>query len=155
MVIEGVIIAVLVAIAYEDIRFRFVRIMLFPVLATVLILDRIYAMSSGMLVANVIVNLLYLCILLGLTVLYVKLRKREAKFSFRQSIGSGDLFFLSVLACWFDPVNFIIFITVSLAVALCLHLILIRCSQFYRAKETVPLAGFQSLCFLVVFVVNL
>lgn len=155
MVIEGVIIVVLVAIAYEDIRFRLVRIILFPVLATVLILDRIYMISSWVLVINIIVNLLYLCLLLGLAVLYIKLRKRGTKFSFRQSIGLGDLFFLGVLACWFDPVNFIVFITVSFVISLCLHLTLIRYSQYYGAKETIPLAGFQSLCFLVVFVVNL
>ena len=141
---------VLLGITYEDVRYRLVRFVLYLILVTLVLIQRFQYVSLNEFLDYSGINLIYIVLLLAAIsiYLYVKYGRFQNLMLF---FGVGDILLWIILACWFDTVEFIIFNSISLIVALLLHVVLTKFS-FYKAQKTVPLAGFQSLCFLVVFI---
>jgi hypothetical protein len=134
------------AIAVDDLRHRSVRLFLFPLLATSLVCSQKAVFS--LIALNLFYNALYVLLLLGSCVLYLFVRYRRK--DLHSYLGIGDILLMLCVALWFEPASFIFFNTASLIAALLLHLLLGRFFKGYNKFESVPLAGFQSLCFAVV-----
>lgn len=141
--------AILLAVAYEDFYYREVKWIFFPALGLLLVFCR------GLIVEYFLVNLLFLIFLLGSGFCYLFFKTGKISNPFASYFGLGDLLFLMALATWFHPVFFVLFNVLSLLIALILHYILHSLSKLYRRHESVPLAGIQSLCFLLLLVMTL
>lgn len=140
------IVFVLIIISLEDFKYRTVRLLLFPLLLVLLITS-----MKEISLSNVLLNIAYLLFLTGIGATYLFI-KYKTWVLLTNSIGVGDVLFLLVLSCWFSPVDYILFNSISFTVALVLHFILNRVSASYRVYNSIPLAGVQSICFLIVFI---
>lgn len=140
------IVFVLIIISFEDFKYRSVRLFLFPLLLVLLITS-----MNEISLSNVLINMAYLLFLTGIATLYLFIKYKSCTL-FANSIGAGDILFLLVLSCWFYPVDYILFNSISFIIALVLHFILNKVSSSYRMCNSIPLAGIQSICFLIVFI---
>ncbi|GAB1856181.1 general secretion pathway protein [Flavobacteriaceae bacterium MHTCC 0001] len=93
---------------------------------------------------SVIYNLLFVSILLGVIFIYAKLK---LKTHINTVIGIGDVLLFLGLCFTFSTVSFIFIFVCSLIFSLILHLSLTK----KQNHSTVPLAGYMSLFFGVVF----
>lgn len=133
----------------EDIRFRAVTWVLFPVLGITGFLYSINLNGSvGTVSVNVGVN--YLIVLLEFfgILIYANFRGRDIS----QVIGTGDILFILAAATFFSPLNFIAYYILSLLLSLFLHLLFVHASLYPGEKRTIPLAGFQAMVLAFVLV---
>ncbi|SKC59247.1 hypothetical protein SAMN05660236_1864 [Ohtaekwangia koreensis] len=142
----------LLSIAYEDFKNRMVRLVFYLLLVASLIILRFDNISLIGLLIDFGMNLAYLSLLLfmSLTVLYLRYKKITNPLLY---IGVGDILLLLIFCIWFDTINFVVFNTVSLIVALIAHSLL-KQFEFYNKHKTIPLAGIQSLCFLSLLIIR-
>jgi hypothetical protein len=142
----------LLCIGYEDFAHRAVRLIWYLLLPVALLPLRFSHVTLEEFGISTLMNIVYMVLLLAVAfgVLYMRNKRLVAPLS---TIGLGDILFFAILAMWFDTPDFIIFTSLSFIVALVGHTLL-RKFSFYRRHETVPLAGMQSLCFLVIFLTS-
>ncbi|RNL88489.1 hypothetical protein ED312_08555 [Sinomicrobium pectinilyticum] len=162
-------IAVLGVIFYQDYRSRAVSLFLF-VLAILLLgglhffqADRpVFRISIG-------INLGLISIILGILYLYSRFKLRSAFIN--GSFGAGDLFFFIAVALGFPSVTFVVLFTFSIIFSLLLHSFPVSRNFFKpvpvktgepvsgrnptEPQQTVPLAGYMALFFIVVFTFSL
>jgi hypothetical protein len=148
MLLQIITISILLFIVYEDFRHRLVRVLFYILVLALLVFQQADQKVLQVLIVQWIFNLGYLTTIALIATLYFYVKTRT--FSVLKSIGIGDVVFMAILACWFEPIDFIFFITLSCLFAFALHL-LFRKTRIYRYPESVPLAGIQSLCFIPVF----
>lgn len=142
--IKIILILILVYIFYQDYKDREVYWFLFP---SVLVCSSILFYSSTLpelFVSAVILNLLFVILLLTMAFLYTRLK---LKIKFNQVFGLGDVLLFVALAFTFSTISFLSVFVFGLFCALVLHQALKRYSHF----KTVPLAGYLSLYFALVY----
>lgn len=150
LVVRIIIFAILVVIFYDDWRHRSLRLVFLPVLFGLLGFLRFQDAEPFLLVTNFFLNLAYLAIVGALVILYLRIRRKINVRDLSRYIGAGDLLFLMTIAVWFDMPEFVLFCAISFACALVFHLIV----RWRWKMDTIPLAGYQSLCFLVVLLIQ-
>lgn len=138
---EGTITVLLLFITYQDVRYRAVYWVCFPLLATLLVTYQAASHHTGIL-GNVLQNIGFL--LLNLLVLggYFRARHVGLRAIFSQFLGLGDVLFFGCLCFLFSPDRFIFFYLTSLLLTLggCATLRLVQ-----RPEKSIPLAGIQAL----------
>lgn len=141
---------ILILIAYSDIRLRKVYVICFPVLFAAVAFLSLSEQTFQNTSQYMGLNLLFTGIVVGGSVaITVLLRRQPAD----RVIGWGDFLFLFCLCPFFEPLHFMFFLIGSSAVSLVVHLI---CRRILAARweATVPLAGFQSICFAILLPLN-
>ncbi|MFI1772543.1 hypothetical protein [Thalassobellus citreus] len=95
--------------------------------------------------ASVLMNLVFVSILLGVIFLYAKLK---LKTNLKDVIGLGDalLFLFLIFGC--ANISFVIILTCALIFSLLLHMVVSK----EQNQETVPLAGYVSLFFGIIYI---
>lgn len=143
----------LICIAYEDFKHRLVKLIYYILFTVVLLILRFEIISLEDFFIFFGMNLAYLLLLLSMSLLtlYLFYRKVTNPLAY---IGLGDLILLFTFCLWFETINFVIFNTISLIIALVVHASLSR-FNFYNKHKTIPLAGIQSICFFGVFIIDL
>jgi hypothetical protein len=139
------ILPVLFCIIYDDLMHRAVRLFLFPLLAFFLIFVQLHQVTWLEIAANFLYNIAYILFLLSICFLYLKFRYLKSQLS--GFLGWGDVLLLTCLAVWFEPVHFIFFNTLSFIAALLFQVILTRVLRLGKNADTIPLAGYQCICF--------
>jgi len=147
------IIMTLTAIAFEDFRFRRVRLIFYLMLFVFVSVYRIRTEALESIFLFLCLNLTYLALLLFVCACYVNLKTGSFK-GLGGYIGVGDILFLIALAGWFELIQYILFNVISFVVALVTHTVFKRFS-FYHDWATIPLAGIQAVCFFVVLAFNI
>jgi hypothetical protein len=151
MLINVFILLVLLLIFIQDIKYRFVYWILFPILTLLFIADTIIHHGA----------LLHVGIQLGFNVAFLLLQLLilSAYFSFKQRkwinltqtlLGWGDILFLVSLAFYFSFLNFLIFYIGSLTIVLIIWTI----SQSVSENKKIPLAGLQAMILILFLVCN-
>jgi hypothetical protein len=140
----------LICIAYEDFKHRMVKLIYYLLLIVALLFIRFETIQSEDFFIHFGMNLAYLLLLLSTSLLTLYLFRRKVSNPLIY-IGLGDLILLFTFCLWFDLLNFLIFNTISLILALLIHVVLSR-YPFYSKHGTIPLAGIQCLCFFLVFI---
>ncbi len=92
-------------------------------------------------------NLAFTFIFISIISLYAKLK---LKTSILKTIGLGDLLLFFAVSLTFSTVSFIIIFICALIFSLVLHLVLSK----NKKAITVPLAGYMSLFFLAIYLVQ-
>jgi len=93
-------------------------------------------------ITSVLLNIGFVGVLVFVMYLYAKLKLRTNLLS---TIGLGDLFLFLALAVSFSTISFIVIFISSLIFSLLVHLYVSK----HKKMETVPLAGYMSLFFLM------
>ncbi|PWB21469.1 general secretion pathway protein [Flavobacterium sp. HTF] len=141
-----ILIITLLIVLYQDCRDRLVYWFLYPVIGVLVFAVQSCYLPLELVFLNSGLNLLFILILLGTSFLYIKFRK----LSFQNAIGIGDVLFFIFLSFGFATISFIVLFVFSLLFSLLLHFVFQNRNQL----KTVPLAGYMSLFFGVVYVVT-
>jgi len=140
-----ILVIALVAITYEDLRYREVHIWYF---ALVLLIFGFHFYTEGVPFHYLIINFSFLLVQVVGIILYMVVKHRSFT-PLNSFIGAGDILMWGLFVFAFSPLNFIIFFVLSLLLALLLHHGLSR-----RYNETLPLAGWQSLSYLLMMLTS-
>ncbi|MGS2765206.1 hypothetical protein [Sinomicrobium sp. M5D2P9] len=162
-------IAVLGIIFYQDYRSRMVSLPLF--ILAILLFAGLHFFRADRYVfwISIGINLGFISIISGILYLYSRFKLRSAFIN--GSFGAGDLFFFVAIALGFPPVTFVVLFTFSIVFSLLLHIFPVPRNLFKpvpvktgehisgknpgEPQQTVPLAGYMALFFIVVFIYSL
>lgn len=128
-------------ITYQDCKERQVYWILFPAAFFLSIANSLQHITVNQFLIDTGLNVMMIGILFLFLLIYTKIRFKEQK-GLWQLIGLGDLLFFIVLSVNFSMINFLVFSMLSLLLSL-------GVSVFYKQK-TIPLAGVQAFCLMLV-----
>lgn len=127
-----------IIICYQDLRNRWVHIVPLLVLLGSGLIFR-WRLEGTAMWQDLVANVVFILLVLGLAWLIFKLRKRPGKFIDEQ-IGLGDVVMFLSVATWLDTLGFICFFVSGLLLVLILVLILQAFNKL-KPQFTIPLAG--------------
>lgn len=148
MLIQSLLIVFFLFIFFQDYKNRLVYWFLFPsigLLSFYIQFSRIGLISAGI---NAIFNLLFICLILLTCYLYSILKLKR---KIEESLGIGDILLFLFLSFTFSITSFLVLFIFSLLFSLSLHLLL----QHKNSDKTVPLAGYMSIFFATVYLIDL
>jgi hypothetical protein len=148
--INFVIIFLLTAIFLEDMCSRLVHWFWFPALAFLLLFSR-YNLGESIEVIGTAFgfNLLYIGVQFAVLTFYFWFKNRQLVNITREKIGWGDILFFVCLACYFNPVGFILFNIASLLLVIVFSVVIAKFSP--PSARAIPLAGWQAVLFGLTF----
>ncbi|WP_158829397.1 hypothetical protein [Mucilaginibacter lacusdianchii] len=140
---------VLLMIFAEDMRSRSVHWYLFPLLALELGLLHYWQAGQSLLnlLASAGLTLLFLFLQLALVTAYFSFKNKRFTNITAGLLGWGDVLLLTSLTCYLPLLHFIVFYIGSLVVILLFWIIYQK--TVVGKQSTVPLAGLQSLLFVL------
>ncbi|WP_369014662.1 hypothetical protein [Flavobacterium anhuiense] len=141
-----ILISLFAIVLYQDFKSRMVYWFLYPIIGILAFTIQSNAVPLSVAFVNFAFNLLFVLFLLAVTSIYIKFKNLD----FKNTIGIGDVLFFLFIAASFSIVSFWILFVFSLIFSLLLHLILSN----KKDPSTVPLAGYMSLFFGVVYIVS-
>ncbi|MDA8956454.1 hypothetical protein N9H19_02425 [Flavobacteriales bacterium] len=145
----GLIISLLI-IFFQDLKDRSVSLIIFPVLFIIVSYLSIMESDVSTWLIQTGINSVFLLFQLAVIKLYFK-RKYDCNTAFFDYyIGWGDIIFLFVLGSAFNFIQLLLFMLYSMALALAIYFPLI----YLKKTQTIPLAGFMSLCWILVLSAN-
>jgi len=144
---------VLIGISIRDFAAREIEVYYFLLMAITVIVFCMVRTDVVTMIQNVLVNCIQLVLLLGCLIGYYQFRygKADSNF-FNTRLGIGDLLFWIVTTPLFAPVNFILWMVVSLLFSLVVHSCVVLVSG--KKHSTVPLAGLQAIILIIVLMID-
>lgn len=144
LMLKLAIFAVLVAIAWQDFKFRAVYWWLFVLMPLGL---AILGLNHGWkhLVHQAIGNVVFLTFQLLFLTVYFSVKNRSVVNIFKADFGFGDLLFLFGATVYFSTFNYVFYYALSLMCVIGLNLALSVTTAKRNNNNTIPLAGYQSL----------
>lgn len=134
------------AITYEDLRHRYVRIYWFVLLLTSIVALQLQRENHVLMMHNFCLNFGFMAVQIGLLHFYYFVKKRSWVWILDRYLGWGDVaLWVCLLPVW-SLFGFLAFMVCSLVFSLIVYLIFIR-----NKNISVPLAGLQCLFFLIVY----
>ncbi len=142
------IILILSAIATQDFRSRSVNVFFFPLLALLLVFEKITdAGVPGIEWRTIVVNLIFLFFQLLVLTVYFSARKKTLVSLTSDLLGWGDVLLLLCCALYFSVLNFVFFYIASLFFSILVWVIF----RMFKKQQAghVPLAGLQGIAFIL------
>ncbi|KFF02618.1 general secretion pathway protein [Flavobacterium reichenbachii] len=141
-----ILVLVFAFVLYQDFKTRLVYWFLYPMIGILAFLLQTNAVPLSVALINCGINLFFVSSILFISFLYVKFRKLK----FKNTVGIGDVLFFIFIACTFAIITFLVLFVFSLLFSLILHFIF----SHKKEQDTVPLAGYMSLFFCVVYLAS-
>jgi hypothetical protein len=141
-----ILLIVFFTVFYQDFSSRLVYWFLYPLIGILAFAIQLYNLPITIVFLNFGINLLFITLILAVSYLYVKYRNLD----FKSAIGIGDILFFVFISCTFSIVSFLILFVFALLFSLILHIVLSN----KKEQQTVPLAGYMSFFFAVVYVIT-
>lgn len=141
-----ILVIVFAFVLYQDFKSRLVYWFLYPIIGVLAFAIQLQNLPVSIALTNLGFNLLFVVLILLVSILYIKFRNLD----FKNTIGIGDILFFLFIAGTFSIVSFLILFVFSLVFSLILHIVL----NNKKEQTTVPLAGYMSLFFGVVYAVS-
>lgn len=140
-------------ICYQDIRYRAVYWICFPVLCVLLFFLKENHSGIKDSLTDTVYGMLFFGAQLLLLWIYFSIKHKKSVNITRQYLGWGDILFLIVITFYLSPVNYILFYVGSLI----LVLIYTLTRQFLIQKDNpeIPLAGLQALLLGIALIFSL
>ena len=163
MLLKLILLVVLGAIFYQDVRERLVYWFLFPLAGLVFGMIHFMKVGSAMFLIHIIFNVVLVSCILAVLWSYSAWRFKQKKFS--QVFGLGDVLMMYALTFSFAPYSFVIVLVFGLMFSLLIQEVFntTRKSLHYTThdnsaeiliKNTVPLAGYIALFFGLIILLN-
>lgn len=146
-VVKIVLILLLIVLFIQDLKFRAVSWLLFPLIFILVSFSQLQYHTLTQFIIQFAINLFLIFIQISFLLIYLHFTKRSWRELTSTYFAWGDILFLIILGASFPVYFFIVFIVMSIAISIIVSLIL-------RFK-TVPLAGFQSILLAMVLVFNI
>jgi len=142
----------LLFIFYQDMRYRAVYWICFPVLIALLSIWKVQCTSLNVIITDALYGLLFLGFQLFLLWGYIFFKHKRPVNIMDHYLGLGDVLFLLALVFYLSPVNYVIFYIVSLVMVLLYAVV--QLTVFKRKDLKIPLAGLQALLFMLLLVLS-
>ncbi|MFE3872478.1 hypothetical protein ACFX5F_14725 [Flavobacterium sp. ZS1P70] len=139
-------IGVFLIIFIQDCKDRKVYWFLYPIVGVLVFVLQMEVVPIYYLAVNAGFNLLFVFVLLFVCYLYAVLKLKKPLL--KEVFGLGDVLFFIFMAFSFSIISFFVLFVFALVFSLLLHSVL----QHKQIVKTVPLAGYMSLFFGVVYV---
>jgi hypothetical protein len=136
-------ISVFAIVLYQDFKDRLVYWFLYPIIGVLAFVIQLYNVPTTIAFFNLGVNLLFITLILGISFLYTRFRN----LNFANAIGIGDILFFVFVSGTFSIVSFFVLFVFALLFSIILQQVLIN----KKKDQTVPLAGYMSLFFGMVY----
>lgn len=133
-------------VLYQDFKSRLVYWFLYPIIGILAFAIQLHNLPLSIALTNLGGNLIFVVLILAVSMIYARFRKLDLK----NTIGIGDVLFFLFIASTFSIVSFLVLFVFSLLFSLILHLVLSN----KKEQLTVPLAGYMSFFFGVVYAVS-
>lgn len=146
-IIKTTLLASLLVVFLQDLKAREVYWFLFPVIAVCCAFLHYGEVGRVVFLTNVIINSIFIGILLLVVYIYSKFK---LKTTMKNTFGMGDTLLFLGLAFSFSSMSFLVLFVFALIFSLTLHLFLKKRSP----HDTVPLAGYMSLFFMIAYVTH-
>ncbi len=137
-------IIVFAIVLFQDFKNRLVYWFLYPIIGILAFAIQSYSVPITIAFSNSSFNLLFVALILGVSFVYIRIRKLD----FLNAIGIGDILFFIFISFTFSIVSFLVLFVFALLFSLILHFVLGN----KKEQQTVPLAGYMSLFFGVVYI---
>lgn len=134
---------------FQDYKDRKVYWFLYPIIGILVFVLQMQTASMYPALINSGFNLVFISLLLLVCYAYAKLKLRQPLL--KEVFGLGDVLFFVCIAFSFSIVSFLILFVFSLLFSLLLHFSL----QYKQTEKTVPLAGYMSLFFGIVYGISI
>jgi hypothetical protein len=131
---------------YQDNKTRTVHLF---VLLGIAVLS--FLLMKGDVWAQMLMNLLFVCIVMSSLFIYVSLKQRRLVNIFQAHFGIGDFVFFIAIAPLFSNQNYILFFISGMVFSAILHLIRAK----GKSDLTIPLAGYLSIYLSGLLIVDL
>ncbi len=150
LILKILILAVLTTIFAQDLKYRSVYWFLFPLLVILFILIAFLQHRSwSAFGVNTAINCGFLMLQLLILSAYFSIKNKAWVNITNELLGWGDILLLFCLAFYLSPLNFLLFYIGSLVIIVIIWLIWKMIdSQF----KHIPLAGLQSLLFIIILI---
>lgn len=135
-------------VLFQDYKDRLVYWYLYPAIGILSFLIQIGNNTLIISTINSFINLLFICTILLVCFIYARLKLK--KHFLNNVFGLGDILFFLFICFTFSSISFFILFAFSLFFSLLLHLAL----GHKNKDKTVPLAGYMSLFFGVVYIIS-
>jgi hypothetical protein len=148
LVAQILIVLILSAIFFQDLKSRSVYWFWFPLLM-VLFIAAAYGLHHkpmNEILASSLTNMGFILLQLLLVSLYFSIKNKRLINITKDLLGWGDVLFLLSIAFYLSLLNYILFYIFSLLAVLLLWLISLL---FHKKHEQIPLAGLQAILFIV------
>lgn len=138
-------------ICYQDMRYRAVYWICFPVLSILLLLFKYQYSGLYNALTESGYGFLFVAAQLLLLWLYFSVKNKKFINITRIYLGLGDILFLIAITFYLSPINYVLFYIGSLIVVLLYALT--RQVLLKQGSQEIPLAGLQALllCFVLIF----
>lgn len=132
-------------VTIQDIKERKVFWFLFPIIGIIAGILHFRDTMTELFLVSVLLNISFVLFLLIIVFLYSRFK---LKTSVKNTFGMGDALLFIALAFTFSTVSFLIIFVGALLFSLILHMILNK----KKEANTVPLAGYMCLFFILTFI---
>lgn len=147
IILEFLLIVLLLLIFYQDLKDRKVSLWLLIFGILVGVSNHYHNHFFSIFLLNISINVVFVILIFSFITFYTKIKLKEKIFNV---FGEGDLLFFFLLAVSFPIFSFLIIFIFSLIFSLIVYRFVIRKNK----KQTVPLAGLQSVFLVVILLVD-
>jgi hypothetical protein len=131
-------------VAWQDYKYRGISWMVFPLMLGIVVADVWFGSKWESIFIYWLANLSFVVLMLVGVTFYFSVKNKRLVNIADTYLGWGDILFFIFLALFFSPLNFMIFLIISLLFVLILVLV------YKKIAQNIPLAGIQSTLLLLV-----
>ncbi|MFK5855096.1 MAG: hypothetical protein QM503_03120 [Bacteroidota bacterium] len=144
-------VGILLVISYEDFTYRLIHWYYFPLVAGLLLLQKVQQEQLYASMINIGVNLLIIIFMLLMTTLIYSARRGKLVLIIDNAIGKADILVFIILCISLSPINLVLFMLLSFLVAI---LFQILTYPFTNNARYIPLAGIISTLLSVALILQ-
>lgn|ERR1035437_3757971 len=144
---------VMLAIAYQDFKYRAIHWLLFLLICVLFIIDALTSMSLIQYAKNVYYNLILIVFQLTLLYLFYVIKGRNLKSILNKIIGTGDVLFILLLSLFFSWHSFLFYYIGGLVFSIIIWLLLKH--LLIIEEEFVPFAGLMAVFCILIIIIEL
>ena len=149
MVIKSLECINMLAIAYQDFRYRAIHWLLFLTLGLLFFIDGVFSQSFQIYELGVVLNIVILLLQFSVLLLFYSFKGKKLNDVINKTIGAGDIVFIFILALGFSWQCFLFYYISAMLFSILVWLSVGR--LFCRKNDLVPFAGLMSLfCFFLI-----
>ena len=144
---------VMLAIAYQDFKYRTIHWFLFLLICVLFIIDALTSMSLILYAKNVYCNLILIAFQFSLLCSFYVIKGRNLKLIVNKIIGTGDILFILLLSLFFSWHSFLFYYIGGLVFSIIIWLLLKHI--LIIEEEFVPFAGLMAVFCILIIIVEL
>ncbi len=149
VVVSGVLVVILLSLAYQDWKERQVSWLFFLPFSGVLIYQSMNVVTLRLFMQNFLFSFGYLIVQMALIWLYFRLKTKRKVTIINTYFGLGDLLLLLIFTLSFSAINYVIFLTLGMLFSIVLHLLIVQFSSIQ--DNSVPLVTYFSIFYLLLW----